>query len=74
MKWCPEGRTLAWAGSWVAVGREGAKLVMCRRAVALLSCLLLSLLVATATLLASPFHCPFVGLGLSMDARLALLM
>lgn len=74
MKWCPEGRTLTWAGAWVAAGREGAKLVMCGRAVALLACLLLSLLMATANLLASPFNCPFVGLGLGMDARLALLM
>lgn len=34
----------------------------------------LSLWVVTASLLASPLNCPVVGLGLGMDASLALLM
>lgn len=74
MKRCPEDRTRAQAGTWVAAGREGAKLVVHRRAVAP-AFLLLSLRVVTASLLASPsLNCPFVGLGLGVDARLALLM
>lgn len=61
-------------GSGMGGSREGRNPAFYARRAVAPAFLLLSLWVVRASLLASPLNCPFVGLGLGMDARLALLM